>query len=162
LGSGVFVADNARLIGDIEIGSDSSVWFGCVLRGDVNRIRIGARTNIQDLSVIHVNEGTHPTIVGDGVTVGHRVILHGCRVENGSLVGMGSVLLDGVVVEERAFVAAGSIVSPGTVVPAGHLVRGVPARVARELTAEELASLETSAESYCALKADYLNQAGAE
>lgn len=156
-----FLADDAQVIGDVEIGPDASIWFGCVVRGDVNEIRIGGRSNIQDLTVIHVDYGTHPTFVGEGVTVGHRAILHGCRVGSGSLVGMGAILLDDVVVEEQAFVAAGSVVSPGTVVPARHLVRGVPARVARELTKDEIEQLARSADSYCALKDDYLKQRGA-
>ena len=162
VGRGTFVAENARVIGDVELGDDTSIWFGCVLRGDVNFIKVGARTNIQDLTVIHVNAGRQSTIVGDGVTVGHRAILHGCRVESGALIGMGAVVLDDVVVEEHAFVAAGSVVSPGTVVPARHLVRGIPARVARELTPEEVDDLVRSAGSYCDLKNDYLKQAGSE
>ena len=129
-----------HVIGDVSIGPDSSVWFGCVLRGDVHYITIGARTNVQDLSVIHVNHGANPTVLEDEVTVGHRVILHGCRVKSGALVGMGATLLDDVVVEEQALVAAGSVVSPGTVIPARKLARGVPARVVRDLTDEEVAS----------------------
>lgn len=151
-----FIADNATIVGDVVIGPDASVWFGSVLRGDVHFIRIGARTNVQDLTVMHVNEGTCPAVLDEDVTVGHRAILHGCHVKRGSLVGMGAVLLDDVVVEEGSLVAAGSVVSPGTVVPAGKLVRGIPARVVRDLTEEEVLSIRRSAESYCALKNDYL------
>ncbi|MGH9391564.1 MAG: gamma carbonic anhydrase family protein, partial [Vicinamibacteria bacterium] len=142
-----FIAENATVVGDVVIGPDASVWFGSVVRADVNFIRIGARTNVQDLTVMHVNEGKSPTILEEDVTVGHRAILHGCHVKRGSLIGMGAVLLDDVVVEESSFVAAGSVVSPGTVVPAGKLVRGVPARVVRDLTEEEILSIQRSVES---------------
>ncbi len=150
-----YIAEGAHVIGDVVVGADASIWFGSVLRGDVNYIRIGARTNIQDLTAIHVNEGTSPTIVEDDVTVGHRAILHGCRVRSGSLIGMGAIVLDDAVVEEQAFVAAGAVVSPGTVVPARKLVRGVPARVVRDLTEEELDHLRYSAKVYYDLKNEY-------
>jgi carbonic anhydrase/acetyltransferase-like protein (isoleucine patch superfamily) len=150
-----YVAPSASVIGDVALGPDSSVWFGCVLRGDVHFIRVGARTNVQDLTVIHVNHGKHPTVLGNGVTVGHRAILHGCRVRDGALIGMGAILLDEVEVGEQALVAAGSVVSPGTSIPPRKLARGVPARVVRDLTEEELLGLVRSAESYCALKNDY-------
>lgn len=150
-----YIADGAHVIGDVVIGADASIWFGSVLRGDVNYIRIGARTNIQDLTAIHVNEGTSPTIVEDDVTVGHRAILHGCRVRSGSLIGMGAIVLDDAVVEEQAFVAAGAVVTPGTVVAARKLARGVPARVVRDLTEEELDHLRYSAKHYCDLKNEY-------
>jgi carbonic anhydrase/acetyltransferase-like protein (isoleucine patch superfamily) len=153
-----FIAENATVVGDVVIGPDASVWFGSVVRADVHFIRIGARTNVQDLTVIHVNHGQNPTLLEDDVTVGHRVILHGCHVKRGSLIGMGAVLLDDVVVEERAFVAAGSVVSPGTLVPAGKLARGVPARVVRDLTEEEIEGMKRSAESYCGLKNEYLRE----
>ena len=157
-----FIAESAHVIGDVSIGPDSSVWFGCVLRGDVHYITIGARTNVQDLSVIHVNHGANPTVLEDEVTVGHRVILHGCRVKSGALVGMGATLLDDVVVEEQALVAAGSVVSPGTVIPARKLARGVPARVVRDLTDEEVASFARAAESYRELKDEYRAQGSSE
>jgi gamma-carbonic anhydrase len=153
-----FIAENATIIGDVVVGPDASVWFGSVIRADVHFIRIGARTNVQDLTVMHVNTGESPTILDEDVTVGHRAILHGCHVKRGSLIGMGAVLLDDVVVEERAFVAAGSVVSPGTVIPSGKLARGVPARVVRDLTEEELLEMKRSAESYCGLKDEYLKQ----
>ena len=153
-----FIADNATVVGDVIIGPDASVWFGSVLRGDVHFIRIGARTNVQDLTVVHVNQGKSPTILDEDVTVGHRAILHGCHVKRGSLIGMGAVLLDDVVVEEGSLVAAGSVVSPGTVVPAGKLVRGIPARVVRDLTEEETLQIRRSVESYCGLKNDYLRE----
>jgi carbonic anhydrase/acetyltransferase-like protein (isoleucine patch superfamily) len=153
-----YIAENATLVGDVVIGPDASVWFGSVLRGDVHFIRVGARTNVQDLTVAHVNQGKSPMILDDDVTVGHRAILHGCHVKRGSLIGMGAVLLDDVVVEEGSLVAAGSVVSPGTIVPAGKLVRGVPARVVRDLTEEEILSIRQSVESYCELKNDYLRK----
>ncbi|HSF19481.1 MAG TPA: gamma carbonic anhydrase family protein [Vicinamibacteria bacterium] len=150
-----FVAESAHVIGDVAVGADSSIWFGAVVRGDVNFIRIGARTNVQDLTVIHVNHGESPTILEDDVTIGHRAILHGCQVKSGSLIGMGALLLDGVVVEERALVAAGSLLSPGTVVPAGKLALGAPARIVRDLSNEELERLERASAVYCELKDDY-------
>ena len=155
-----FIAEGAVIIGDVVIGKDASVWFGSVVRADVHFIRIGARTNVQDLTVMHVNHGKSPTILEDDVTVGHRAILHGCHVKRGSLVGMGAVLLDDVVVEERALVAAGSVVSPGTVIPSGKLARGIPARVVRDLTEEEILGIQSSAASYCDLKNEYLRQRG--
>jgi carbonic anhydrase/acetyltransferase-like protein (isoleucine patch superfamily) len=157
-----FIAESAHVIGNVSIGPDSSVWFGCVLRGDLYYITIGARTNVQDLSVIHVNYGTNPTVLEDEVTVGHRAILHGCRVKSGALIGMGATLLDDVVVEEQALVAAGSVVSPGTVIPARKLARGVPARVIRDLSDEEVASLARGAESYRELKDEYRAQGSPE
>ena len=153
-----FIAENATVVGDVVIGPDASVWFGSVVRADVHFIRIGARTNVQDLTVMHVNQGKNGTILEEDVTVGHRAILHGCHVKRGSLIGMGAVLLDDVVVEEGSFVAAGSVVSPGTVVPAGKLARGVPARVVRDLTEEEILGIRRSVESYCGLKDEYLRQ----
>jgi carbonic anhydrase/acetyltransferase-like protein (isoleucine patch superfamily) len=153
-----YVAESAEIVGDVVVGRDASIWFGCVLRGDVNSIRIGARTNVQDLTVVHVNQGAHPAILEEDVTVGHRVILHGCRVMRGSLVGMGAILLDGVVVEEEALVAAGAVLSPGTVVPARKLARGVPARVVRDLAEEEVRSMARGAETYVELKNDYLRR----
>ncbi len=153
-----FIAENATVVGDVVIGPDASVWFGSVLRADVHFIRIGARTNVQDLTVMHVNYGKNPTILEEDVTIGHRAILHGCHVKRGSLIGMGAVLLEEVVVEERSFVAAGSVVSPGTIIPSGKLARGIPARVVRELTEDEISDIQRSAESYCGLKDEYLRQ----
>src|SRR5881398_470976 len=112
--SSAFITDDAIVIGDVEIGEDSSVWFGSVVRGDVNYIRIGARTNIQDLTVIHVSSNTHPTVLEDEITVGHRVVLHGCHVESGCLIGIGAILLDGVRIGRNSLVAAGSLLTPGT------------------------------------------------
>ena len=152
----VFVAENAFVIGDVEIGEDSSVWFGSVVRGDVNYIRIGARTNIQDHTIIHVNTGTHPTILEDEITVGHRVTLHGCYVESGCLVGIGSIILDGARIGSQSLIAAGSLITPNTQIPPRSLVMGAPARVKRELTDEELASISRNWQSYVDLKRSYM------
>ena len=151
-----FIAENALVIGDVEIDEDSSVWFGSVVRGDVNYIRIGARTNIQDHSIIHVNTGTHPTILEDEITVGHRVTLHGCYVESGCLVGIGSIVLDGARIGGRSLIAAGSLVTPNTQIPPRSLVMGAPARVKRELTDKELASISRNWQSYVDLKRSYM------
>jgi carbonic anhydrase/acetyltransferase-like protein (isoleucine patch superfamily) len=134
----VFVAENATIVGDVEIGEDSSVWFGSILRGDVNFIRVGRRTNIQDGSIIHVSSNTHPTIVEDEVTLGHRVTLHGCYIETGCLIGIGAIILDGVRIGRNSLVAAGSLVTPNTKISPRSLVMGSPARVKRELTDEEI------------------------
>lgn len=150
-----WVAPGAVVAGDVEIGEGSSIWFQTVVRGDVNRIRIGARTNIQDHSMIHVTGGTHPTVVGDDVTVGHRVVLHGCTVRDRSLVGIGAIVLDGAVIEEEAMVGAGALVPPGMVVPSGKLVLGAPAKVKRDLTAQERAAFLDSAARYAGYAARY-------
>jgi carbonic anhydrase/acetyltransferase-like protein (isoleucine patch superfamily) len=136
-----YIAESAEVIGDVVIGEESSVWFKAVVRGDVFHIRIGARTNIQDGTVVHVSNGTHATVLEDEVTVGHNVTLHGCHVERGCLVGMGSIVMDGVRIGAESIVAAGALVSPGTQVPPRSLVIGVPARVKRQLTDEEVAGL---------------------
>ncbi|HEX8180682.1 MAG TPA: gamma carbonic anhydrase family protein [Pyrinomonadaceae bacterium] len=143
-----YIAETAVVIGDVEIGAESSVWFGAVVRGDVYYIRIGARTNIQDGTVIHVTNGTHATILEDEVTVGHNATLHGCHVERGCLVGMGSIVMDGVRVGAQSLIAAGALVAPGTQIPPRSLVMGVPARVKRPLTAEEVAGLDVYWQNY--------------
>jgi len=150
-----FVAENATVIGDVEIGEESSIWFGSVVRGDVNYIRIGERTNIQDNCVIHVSGGTHPTVLGNEITVGHRVLLHGCTVDDRCLIGMGAILMDGVHVGEECLVGAGSLLTPGTIVPPRSLVIGSPARVKRELTSDEIAFLDRSWRNYTELKLRY-------
>lgn len=128
---GVFVAPTAAVIGDVELAEGSSVWFGAVLRGDVGAIRIGPRTNVQDLACIHVTGGMTTTTVGADVTIGHGAILHGCTVEDGCLVGMGSIVLDGAVIGAKSVIAAGAVVSPRTIVPPGSFVAGMPAKVVR-------------------------------
>jgi len=147
--------DGATLIGDVELGEGSSVWPGVVVRGDVCHVRIGARTNLQDGTVVHVTTDTHPTIVGDDVTVGHRAVLHGCTIRDRCLIGIGAIVLDGAVVGPDAFVGAGALVTPGTVVPPGTMFLGAPGRVKRPLTPEELAGLRASAAHYVEVAAQY-------
>ncbi|HEY3359888.1 MAG TPA: gamma carbonic anhydrase family protein [Polyangia bacterium] len=151
----VYVAPGAVVVGDVVSGPRSSVWFGAVVRGDVNTIRIGADTNLQDLTVVHVTGGGARTVIGDRVTVGHRAILHGCTVEDGALVGMGAIVLDGAVVGQGAMVGAGALVAPGTRVPPGTLALGAPARVVRPLTDAERATLVSSAAHYVELAREY-------
>jgi len=150
-----FVTDDATVIGDVEIGEDASIWFGSIVRGDVNYIRIGARTNIQDGTVIHVSSETHPTELEHEVTVGHRVTLHGCYVESGCLIGIGAILLDGVRVGKNSIVAAGTLLTPGTVIPPGSMVMGAPGKVRRPLTDEELEGLPQFWKNYTELKKHY-------
>jgi carbonic anhydrase/acetyltransferase-like protein (isoleucine patch superfamily) len=133
-----FIAETAVVIGDVEIGEEASVWYGCVLRGDVNYIRIGDRSNIQDMTMIHVSRRDHPTVVEHEVTVGHSVTLHGCHVETGCLIGIGATVLDGARIGKNSLVAAGSLVTPNTVIPEGSFVLGAPAKVKRRLTPEEI------------------------
>ena len=159
LDASVFLAPTACVIGDVQIGEQSSLWFNVVVRGDVNFIRIGKRTNIQDGSVVHVTRGTHPTIVGNDVTVGHSVTLHGCTVHDGSLIGIGAIVLDGAVVGASSLVAAGSVIAPGTVIPPRSLVMGSPGRVKRVLSDEECRNIHAIAEHYILYQEDYRPQA---
>ncbi len=138
------------------IGAESSVWFGSVIRGDVHFIRIGSRTNIQDLSMLHVTRKTHPLIIGNEVTVGHHVTLHGCTVKDRVLVGMGAVILDGAIIGENSIVGAGALVTQGMETPPGSLVFGNPAKVRRLLSAEEIAFLPESAQNYIDLSRIYM------
>jgi len=151
-----FIEASAHVIGDVHIGEESSVWFNTVVRGDVHFIRIGNRTNVQDNSVIHVRNGTCPTILEDEVTVGHSVTLHGCHVERGSLIGIGSIILDNARIGDHSIVAAGSLVSPGTIIPPRSLVMGIPARVKRTLSDEEVAGLDVFWKNYVELSKAYL------
>ena len=153
---GAFVAPSADVIGDVEIGAESSIWFGAVLRGDMMPIRIGARTSVQDNSVIHTTGGWAPTVVGDDVTVGHGVILHGCTVGSRVLVGMGSILLDGATVGSDVLLGAGSLVPQRKVIPDGVLAYGRPAKVIRELREEELERVRDAARRYVVLSREYL------
>ena len=143
-----FVEESAQVIGDVHVGEESSIWFNAVVRGDIHHIRLGNRTNIQDNSVIHVRDGSHATIIEDEVTVGHSVTLHGCYIEKGSLIGIGSIVLDDVRIGSHSIVAAGALVSPGTVVPPRSLVMGLPAKVKRILTDEEVAGLDVFWKNY--------------
>jgi carbonic anhydrase/acetyltransferase-like protein (isoleucine patch superfamily) len=143
-----YVAPGAVIVGDVALGEQASVWFNCTVRGDIHYIRIGARTNIQDNSILHVTKGTHPLVIGDRVTVGHGVTLHGCTVEDECLVGIGAIVLDGAVIESGSMVAAGALVPPGMVVRTGTLVAGVPAKVLRPIREQERENLPASAARY--------------
>jgi carbonic anhydrase/acetyltransferase-like protein (isoleucine patch superfamily) len=150
-----FVAPSADVIGDVTIGDDVGIWHQCVLRGDVNYIKIGNRTNIQDGSVIHVTSGGWGTDIGADVTVGHQVLLHACKVEDMAFIGMQACLMDEVVVESEAMVAAGSLVTPGKVIPRRQLWAGRPAKFFRELTDEDIAGFKKSADHYVSLMRNY-------
>ncbi len=151
-----FIAPNAAVIGDVVIGAQSSIWFACTVRGDGNFIRIGARTNIQDGTVIHVDSASLPTIIGDDVTIGHMALIHACTLESGSFVGMAATVMDGAVVESGAMVAAGALVTPGKRVAAGELWAGSPAKKWRDLTDLERATLTDAAAHYVELARGYL------
>jgi len=144
----VFVVESAILIGDVEIGEYSSVWFNAVIRGDVNYIRIGYRTNIQDLCMLHVTKDTRPLILGNEITVGHSVTLHGCTIKDRCLIGMGATILDGAVVGEDCIIGAGALVTEGSVIPPGTLAIGFPAKPKRDLTDAERARIKQSAQNY--------------
>ena len=150
-----FVDESALVIGEVEIGADSSIWMHAVLRGDVNGIRIGRRTNVQDGTVVHVMHGTHPTHIGDEVTIGHAAIVHGCTVADRVLIGMGAILLNGATIGEDSIVAAGTLVPEGMVVPPRSMVMGMPGKVRRPLSDEEVAGILESAASYVRYKKDY-------
>ncbi len=163
LGERVYLHESAHLIGDVQLGADSSVWCNAVLRGDVNHIVIGNCTNVQDFTMGHVSHKTEkkpqgsPLIIGDYVTIGHSVILHGCRIGNECLIGMGSIIMDDVVIPDRVMIGAGSLVSPGKVLESGYLYMGRPAEKVRPLTEAEQAYLRYSAEHYVRVKNNYLN-----
>ena len=162
IGNAVYIAPNAAVVGDIHIGDNSNIWFNVSMRGDVNYIRIGARTNIQDNSCIHVTRVTHPTLIGDNVTIGHSATLHGCVLEDACFVGMQACILDGAVVETGAMVAAGSLVTPNKRVKSGALWGGSPAKFLRPLTPEEQAFIMISADNYVRLGAEYLGESPVE
>ena len=150
-----YVDASAQVIGDVDIGADSSVWMNAVVRGDVNTIRIGDRSNIQDGTVVHVMHETHPTRIGDDVTIGHAAVVHGCTIGNRVLIGMGATILNGAVVGEDSIVAAGSLVTEGAVIPPRSLVMGSPAKVRRTLSDEDVASILEYAANYVRYKKDY-------
>ena len=156
-----FVAPSADIIGEVSLGEDSSIWFGVVLRGDVHHIRIGCRSNIQDGAVLHGMKNQYPVVIGDDVTVGHNVTLHGCEIGNLCLIGMGSVILNNVRVGECSIVGAGALVPENTEIPPRSLYVGHPARFRRQLTEEDLDSIRGYAERYVGYKNDYLAEAGA-
>ena len=156
LGARVFVATNAAVIGDVAIGDRASLWFGCVVRGDVSPIRIGEETSIQDNAVVHVTGGKWSTEIGHRVTVGHGAIIHGCQIGDLCIIGMGATVLDGARVEDQCIIGAGALVTPGTIIPSGHLAVGAPARVRRALDSKERDHLGDSADRYVALAARYV------
>ncbi|WP_434658502.1 gamma carbonic anhydrase family protein [Sulfurimonas sp. NW9] len=163
VGSRSWIAPSADVIGDVTCGEDCSIWFGCVVRGDVHYIKIGNRVNIQDLSMIHVTHykkenksDGNPTIIEDDVTIGHRVMLHGCTIEKACLIGMSATILDGAVIGKESIVGAGSLVTKNKVFPPRSLIMGSPAKVVRELSEEEIKELYASASRYVAFKEDYV------
>jgi carbonic anhydrase/acetyltransferase-like protein (isoleucine patch superfamily) len=150
-----FVDASAQVIGDVRIGPESGVWMNVVIRGDVNSIRIGARTNVQDLTLVHVMRSTHPTVIGDDVTIGHSAVVHGCTIEDRCLIGMGAILLNGCRIGTGSIVAAGALVPEGMVVPPGSMVMGMPATVRRTLTPDEDASIKRYADNYVRYRLDF-------
>jgi gamma-carbonic anhydrase len=156
----VFIAPGAKIIGDVNIGEYSTVWYNTVIRGDVHYINVGRLTNIQDCSMLHVTNGLYPLNIGDYVTVGHSVKLHGCTIKNLCLIGIGSVVLDGAIIEEKSIIAAGAVVTPNCVVPSGKLAAGVPAKIIRDLKTEELDEFEMMAVRYKEYGEESLNSLG--
>jgi carbonic anhydrase/acetyltransferase-like protein (isoleucine patch superfamily) len=150
-----YVDVSAQVIGDVHIGAESSVWMNVVVRGDVHYVRIGARSNIQDLTLVHVMRDTHPTVIGDDVTIGHSAVIHGCTIEDRCLIGMGAILLNGCRVGTGSIVAAGTLVPEGTIVPPGSMVMGLPGKVRRALTPEEDASIKWYADNYVRYRLEY-------
>ncbi len=150
-----YVDESAQVIGDVVIGPESSVWMNVVIRGDVNRIRIGRRSNVQDLTMVHVMRDTHPTVIGDEVTIGHSAVVHGVTIEDRVLIGMAAVLLNGVHVGHDSIVAAGTLLTEGTRIPPRSLVMGRPGKVRRELTDDEVAEIRWYADNYVAYRLDY-------
>ncbi len=150
-----FVDGSAQVFGDVHRCPESSVWMNVVIRGDVNYVRIGARTNIQDLTLVHVMRDTHPTVIGDDVTIGHSATVHGCTIEDRCLIGMGAILLNGCRIGTGSIVAAGTLVPEGVVIPPGSMVMGMPAKVKRALTAEEDASIKWYADNYVRYRLDF-------
>jgi carbonic anhydrase/acetyltransferase-like protein (isoleucine patch superfamily) len=156
VGEGVYVDASAQVIGEVQLGAQSSIWMNAVLRGDVNSIRIGGRSNVQDGAVLHGMKGMYPVVVGDGCTIGHNATVHGCVLEDDVLVGMGAVILNGAVIGAGSIVAAGALVPERMIVPARSLVRGVPAKVKRELTDEEVAGNHAYAARYVEYAREYI------
>jgi gamma-carbonic anhydrase len=154
--STAYLDESAQIIGDVTIGAESSVWMNVVVRGDVHRITIGRRSNLQDGTIVHVMRGTHPTAIGDEVTIGHGAIVHGCTVRDRVLIGMGAILLNGVDVGEDSIVAAGTLLAEETRIPSRSLVMGSPGKVRRELTDAEVASIRDYAERYVGYRLDYM------
>lgn len=153
-----FIASTALIIGQVKIGEKSGIWFGTVVRGDVESITIGSNTNIQDNSTVHVARDNGPTIIGDNVTIGHNCLIHACILHNNSFVGMSSTVMDFAVIEENAMLGACSMLTSGKIIPSGELWMGVPAKFKRKLTAEEIEHIQVSADNYSELAKEYMNQ----
>jgi carbonic anhydrase/acetyltransferase-like protein (isoleucine patch superfamily) len=151
-----YIDASAQVIGDVEIGEESSIWMAVVIRGDVHRIRIGSRSNVQDGTIVHVMKDTHETTIGNDVTIGHAAVVHGCTIENRCLIGMGSILLNGAVIGAESIVAAGALVVEGMQVPPRSLVMGSPAKVKRPLTDAEVAEIQMYADRYVQYRLDYM------
>jgi carbonic anhydrase/acetyltransferase-like protein (isoleucine patch superfamily) len=151
-----YIDQSAQVIGDVEVGEESGIWMAAVVRGDVHHIRIGRRSNIQDGTVVHVMRGTHPTTIGDNVTIGHAALIHGCTIEDQCLIGMGAIILNGARIGTGSIVAAGTLVVEGMQVPPRSLVMGSPGKVKRPLTDEEVASIQMYADRYVAYRLDYM------
>ncbi len=160
IASNAFIETSAQVIGDVRIGEHSSVWFNCVIRGDVHYIRVGHSTNIQDGTVIHVTNGRFPTEIGNHVTIGHGVMVHGCTIKDRSLIGIGSIILDNAIIGEESFIAAGSLVTPGTVIPPRSMVMGSPAKVRREVTESEIELINRHWQNYIEYKNNYMAELG--
>lgn len=159
IGASCFIHQSSQVIGDVEVGEDSSVWCNAVIRGDVNFIRIGSSTNIQDNCVLHVEGEMYPLVIGDFVTVGHGAILHGCTVGDRCVIGLGAIVLNGATVGEGSVIAAGSLIPEGMQIPPRSMVMGLPGKVRREVSAEEVTRFRANAEHYVELAHIYLEQA---
>jgi carbonic anhydrase/acetyltransferase-like protein (isoleucine patch superfamily) len=155
-----FIDDSAQVIGDVEIGEESSIWMCAVLRADVHWIRIGRRSNVQDGTIVHAMTGTYPTSIGDNVTIGHAAVIHGCTIENQCLIGMGAIVLNGAHIGAGAIVAAGSVITEKMKVPAKSLVMGVPGKVKRLLTQAEVADIQLYADRYVGYRLEYMGETG--
>ncbi len=151
----VFIEESAIIIGDVKIGENSSVWYNAVIRGDVNYIKVGKNTNIQDGVIIHVTQIDYPTEIGDNVTIGHAAVLHGCKIMNNSLIGIGAIILDGAIIAEFSIVAAGSLIPPRSKYPSHSLILGSPAKVVRKLTEKDIEMIKEGALDYIELKKYY-------
>jgi carbonic anhydrase/acetyltransferase-like protein (isoleucine patch superfamily) len=158
----VFICEGARIIGDVVLEKDVSVWYNTVIRGDVNYIRIGERTNIQDNSILHVTYKKYPLVIGSDVTAGHGVIMHGCNVKDSVLIGMGAILLDNCTVNSNSLVAAGTLVKEGFEVPEGVLIAGVPGKIIRDLSGEEIEKIRQSAKNYMMYVSNYRDKGAKE
>lgn len=154
----VFICSGVHIIGDVEIDEDTSIWYNTVIRGDVNYIRIGKRNSIQDLSMLHVTTKTHPLIIGSDITIAHSVTLHGCTLEDKCFIGMGATVLDGAVISSNSLIAAGAVIREGFHVPEGVLVAGVPGKIVRNLSPEDIIKMENNIKNYLGYVKEYKNQ----